>query len=174
MEINIKQQAFEYLLSRFIEQGQKDGVQMSSFTRLKVLKLLFFTAAVKNENGEDLLDVFNNFYALPNGPVESDIYNLITSDKLACYSFKDFSFRIISRYDVSLLDEQLKKRIDSSFSALMAQNDQLMSYRAEKLVDLSHLWTSWRSSIRTAMTLGKGSYPMNVNAIKNNTQFFKI
>ncbi|MBQ4419395.1 MAG: hypothetical protein II870_07130, partial [Synergistaceae bacterium] len=45
-------------------------------------------------DGRDLLDIFDNFYAMQNGPVESDIYNAITSDQLTYYSFINFSLEI--------------------------------------------------------------------------------
>lgn len=87
--------AFEYILNQLIEKGVKGDskVFQSSFTRLKALKLLFLVASIKNQYGKDLLDVFDNFYALPNGPVESDVYNSITADTLHYYSFKNIAVR---------------------------------------------------------------------------------
>lgn len=168
--------AFEYLLTQLIEWGaeKKPAVPTSSFTRLKALKLLFFTAAVKNEEGGDLLDLFDNFYALPNGPVESDVYNIITSDQLTYYTFKDFSLGRKIPYSDSGLCDDIKARINTAIEALKKKNGNLVSYRAEELVALSHSWMSWQNSIRIAKALGKGSYRMDINKIRTNAQFFSV
>ena len=173
---DIKIYAFEYLLTLLLD-WSKDlipAVPEYSYTRLKALKLLFFTAAVKNEHGGDLLDVFDNFYALPNGPVESDIYNCITADQLTYYTFKDFSFGLKQRYDEKELNEELKSRIKLAVVALRAKNERIVSYKAEQLVDLSHIWMSWQKSISMAKALGKGSYRMSPSDIRSNPQFFTI
>lgn len=176
MEDNIKILAFEYLLTQLIEWGaeKKPAVPKSSFTRLKALKLLFFTAAVKNEEGGDLLDVFDNFYALPNGPVESDVYNSITSDQLAYYTFKDFSLGTKRQFSDSGLCDDIKARINLAIEVLKKKNGNLVSYRAEDLVALSHSWMSWQHSILIAKVLGKGSYRMDINKIRTNNQIFSI
>lgn len=176
MDNKTKRKAFEYWLTRILEWGSetKPSVFSCSFTRLKALKLLFFSAAIKNEKGEDLLDVFDNFYALPNGPVESDIYNYITSDTLMFYSFKGFILSRKKEYCDSELSDYLQKRIDESIIALRKTNEDIVTYSAEQLVNLSHTWFSWRNSIQMAKALDKGSYRMNPNVIKNNPPKFAI
>lgn len=176
MNITTKQLAFEYLLTQMLKWGKETipVVPNYTFTRLKALKMLFFASVVKNEQGEDLLDVFNNFYALPNGPVESDIYNLITADQLTYYSFKEFSITVKNDYKDVGLEDNLKQRIDSSISILRQKNKMLLTYNAEQLVNLSHSWKSWQDSIQIARALGKGSYRMDVNKIRTNTQIFAL
>jgi uncharacterized phage-associated protein len=176
MEIATKISAFEYLLTQMLEWGKEmypQGLD-SSFTRLKALKLLFFASAVKNKNGGDLLDVFDNFYALPNGPVESDVYNRITTDTLTYYTFKDFSFARKLDYDSAGIDDQLKERLDAAIDALRSENEKIISYSAVQLVALSHCWLSWQNSIRMANALGKGSYRMSTIQIRNNAQVYTI
>ena len=176
MDLETKKMAFEYLLNQMLKWGAEfvPQVSYSSFTRLKALKLLFFTAAIRDGKGRDLLDVFDNFYALPNGPVESDIYNLITADQLMYYTFRDFSFNRKMAFSVDGLDEDLQKRIDSAVEALRLQNKNIVTYRAEQLVRLSHYWLSWQNSIQIAQALGKGSYKMDVNTIRTNPQYFAL
>ena len=176
MDITIKKQDVEYLNTQMLHWGEEmiPVVPNSAFTRLKALKLLFFTAAIKNEQGKDLLDVFDNFYALPNGPVESDIYNCITSDNLTYYSFRDFSFTNKKRYDERELSKELRERIDIAVYTLKQKNSKLVQYSAVQLVELSHSWFSWQSSIQIARVLGKGSYRMDVNRIRLNQQMFTI
>lgn len=176
MDLEIKKMAFEYLLYQMLNWGAEfvPQVPSSSFTRLKALKLLFFTAAIKDSKERDLLDVFDNFYALPNGPVESDIYNFITADQLMYYTFRDFSFNKKIEFSIGGLDEELRKRIDSAVEVLRLKNNNIVTYRAEQLVRLSHYWLSWQNSIQIAQALGKGSYKMDVNTIRTNPQYFAL
>lgn len=176
MDLEIKKQAFEYLLTQLLNwgAGMTPKVPVLSFTRLKALKLLFFSAAIKDEQGNDLLGVFDNFYALPNGPVESDIYNYIISDQLTYYTFKNYSFSTKQSYDEGDLDDNLKVRIRSAVDSLKQKNEQIVAYNAEQLVSLSHIWLAWQDSINIARALGKGSFPMDIEKIRNNSQIFTI
>lgn len=176
MDLNLKKLAFEYWLTQMLNWGKEMIPQVSfySFTRLKALKLLFFTAAVQNEDGDDLLDVFDNFYALPNGPVESDVYNSITADDLTYYTFKDFSFATKQPFSDNELNAELKWRIDTAIDTLKKKNEKIVAYNAEMLVALSHTWLSWQSAIQIAQALGKGSYKMDRRLIRDNAQTFAL
>ena len=176
MDMDTKKETFEYLLTQLLKWGNEITPPVSpySFTRLKALKLLFFAAAVKNEDGRDLLDIFNNFYALPNGPVESDIYNYITSDQLSYYTFKNFSFNMKNQYSDKVIDDELKQRINTAVASLRSKNMFLVAYSAERLVLLSHIWQSWQDANQIAKALGKGSYHMDVNHIRINNQIFAL
>lgn len=175
---NVKKYAFEYLLFQLLKWNKElsNANDSSSFTRLKALKLLFFTAAVKNGDDKDLLDIFDNFYAMQNGPVESDIYNLIICDQLDCFSFKNFSFNIKKEFnkDNDNLNIDIKKRIEEAVNALRNRNESIVTYNAERLVSISHMWSSWQNSIQIARALGKGSYRMDNTMIRNNPQIFEI
>lgn len=168
--------AFEYILNQLIEKGTIGNSKFfqSSFTRLKALKLLFLVAAIKNQYGNDLLDIFDNFYALPNGPVESDIYNSITADTLKYYSFKNFSATEKQAYSSAGLNEDVKERLDESIHSLLEVNGNILSYSAEQLVALSHMWSAWGNAIALAKAFDKGSYPMSINSIRNCKQIFSL
>ena len=176
MEVCIKIQAFEYWLTQMLKWGNDmtPKVPNYTFTRLKALKLLFFTAAVKDKNGNDLLDVFDNFFALPNGPVESDVYNSITADQLIYYTFKDFSLAAKQKFDDNGLNQDIKQRIEKSIAVLRERNEKIVAYNAESLVTLSHTWLSWQNAIMIAKVLGKSSYKMDIGLIRGNAQIFGI
>ena len=176
MDINTKKQAFEYWLTQMLKWGNEMTPKVSfySFTRLKALKLLFFTAAVKNNDDSDLLDIFDNFYALPNGPVESDIYNYITADQLTYYTFNNFSFAEKRQFCDNGLSSEVKQRINNAIVSLRNKNEKIVAYNAESLVMLSHTWLSWQSAIQIAQALGKGSYKMDVKQIRGNAQTFAL
>lgn len=169
---------FEYILAKLIEWkiNSTGDTDLSSFTRLKVLKLLFFVAAVKQNNGNDLLDTFNNFYAMQHGPVESDIYNNITQG-LHFFSFDGRNLRtdnLVKESEFIGLSQKEKESIISSISALKAINSNIVLYTASQLVNLSHRWESWKTAIAIADILGKGSEKMNIKLIRENQQYFCI
>lgn len=175
-----KVKCFEYILVRLIEwysNMRPDDTELLSFTRLKVLKLLFFVSAVKQDNTKrDLLDIFDNFYAMQHGPVESDIYNEITDHLI----FFNFEGRNIKRTDIDInlellhLNKEDITLLDSSINALRNINQNIILYSASKLVDLSHKWESWQTAIAIAEILGKGSEKMRTNLIRNDKQYFSI
>lgn len=78
MNMDYKIFCFEYMLFQLMEwyrDLRPSQNPLNSFTRLKSLKLLFFVATVEaSESNEGLLSIFDNFYAMGNGPVESDVY----------------------------------------------------------------------------------------------------
>ena len=93
-----KELAFEYLMDCFIDwykSIKNDNSFHYSFTKLKVIKLLFFASAV-NANNEDhnLLGTFNKFVAMPFGPVESDIYNKMNQSAIGKYCISDKELKI--------------------------------------------------------------------------------
>lgn len=171
---------FEYILVKLIEwyfsikTNSIEDENLSSFTRLKVLKLLFFVAAVKQNDGKDLLDTFNNFYAMQHGPVESDIYNSITRG-LQFFSFEGRNLHIKNPIEESAfieLSQNEKESIIKSISALKTINNNIVLYTASQLVNLSHRWESWKTAIAIADTLEKGSEKMSIKLIRENQQYF--
>ena len=85
---------------------------------------------MKDEQGKDLLDIFDNFYALPYGPVESDIYNCITLDRLQYFSFKNFSLEKKQDYCDETLNDDMKQRIKYAIKMLRTNNQKIIKYNA--------------------------------------------
>ena len=76
-----KIKAFDYMLQLFEEwRDSHEELKNKPLSKLTALKLLFLTAAPKEDGGDNLLDIFNNFYAMQYGPVESDVYNAIQAN----------------------------------------------------------------------------------------------
>lgn len=162
--------AFDYMLTLFEEWKQSLNTKNAckALSKLSVLKLLFLVAAPKKDNGLDLLDVFNNFHALPYGPVESDIYNAIQNDDLPSYNVGD---RFISLKKVTTplpytVDGycNIKQAVDE----LRCINNGLIELNAFELVEITHKWDSWNKSIDFAHFIGASSYKMTTQAIRND------
>lgn len=173
---------FEYVLyqlSNWYRDIHPTDPTLSSFTRLKVLKLLFFVSAIHSDDkDDDLLDIFNNFYAMQHGPVESDIYNAMVKSTLKYYNFKSIYIQqVINPINISCFNEinqTLRDRIDTAIQSLRNKNEKLITYTASNLVNLSHQWESWQIAMHIAESLGKGSEPMDISLIRSNCQYFSL
>ena len=171
----IKLLSFEYLLYRFMiwyEEDQQitDASHrkfLSEFSRLKVLKLLFLVAAIQDDCKKDLLTIFDKFYAMQHGPVESDIYNAMVKDDFTFFRFKDrqTTFKTDLAFNFDSIE---KDNLDRSIKLLRDINPRIVSYSAMDLVEITHKWISWKSSYMVAQMLGKGSQLMPTDLIKND------
>lgn len=170
---------FEYILYQLInwyKELRPTDTSLISFTRLKVLKLLFFVSAIR-EQDEDLLDIFNKFYAMQHGPVESDIYNAMIDDELTYYNFRFRSvngFERVCEDDFKEIDDRLRNKINTSINRLKKQNKFIVTYTAFEEVNLSHRWNSWKITMHIAEVVGKGSGYMNIDLIRKDSQYFSL
>jgi len=169
--------AFDYMLTQFKDWHKEVAADSELFTdlsRLSVLKLLFFASAPKSENDQtDLLDLFDNFHALPYGPVESDIYNTIKGDLLPNYRVRERGITIKnSEPDYHELESDIKNRIDTEIKELKGANKNLILKSAFDLVEITHQWESWKSAFGFAQFLGKQSYEMTPDSIKKDRNKF--
>lgn len=180
---NNKILSFEYLIYCLIE-WYKDAVSHNKhlnlnkhFSRLTALKLLFFVSSIKDteNNNQDLLDIFNNFYAMQYGPVESDIYTAIVNEKTKLYKFGVHEL-IINSQDNSIfdsLDNQYKNNIDRAIMLLKNRNPKIISYPASILIDISHKWEAWQNAMSIASMLGKRCEKMPIVSIRENRPFYE-
>ncbi len=179
MERNKKLLCFEYLVKKFIDwykdaSGNQDIIY-ATFTRLKLQKLLFLSAAINaSKDNCDLLSVFSDFYAMQYGPVESDIYNAMMNNEFTKLSFSERYMVVQS--DMSGISQDIDATIvgmiDNAIIQLRSKNEQLIKYPAFKLVEITHKWKSWQNAIDIAKVLGNGSEKMSVNDICCDTKYF--
>ncbi len=179
-DIDQKIAAFEYAMYQLIN-WYKESVSTelrnieTHFTRLTSLKLLFLLASVKNlaRQNQDLLNQFDNFCAMQYGPVESDIYTAIVLHKTKVYQFGNRQISILdSSPQFENLDSTLKGEVDGAITQLKKINNDLISYHASHLVEITHKWDSWRNAMAIANWMGKGSEHMSIESIRNSTPFY--
>lgn len=148
------------------------GDSPNDLSKIKVLKLLFFVSAVDaDSNNDGLLDIFNNYCALPYGPVESDIYDTLGNlgyfnvDTVGIVQKKEIDF-------IATLDDRL--RIDSAVENLKRINPSLITLKPFDLVELSHKWSCWSIVYNFALDNGSYSHPIPVELIKAETKIFSL
>lgn len=172
--------SFEYLLYRFMLwyeelnhiNDETHHQFLREFSRLKSLKLLFLVSAIKDEDGKNLLSLYNNFYAMQHGPVESDIYNAMVHDTFEYFRFQNRQTSLKKQTFSDLEEIENKDDLDKAVSLLKEANPNIVSYPAMDLVEITHKWLSWKSAYMVAQMLGKGSQFMPTEMIENSNEFF--
>lgn len=172
-----KNQAFEYYVVKLLEWYREatGDVEGNDLSTLKVLKLLFFGSAISS-NGNDnttLLDTtFDNFYAMPYGHVESDIYNSIRRGELENLIINNDNSTINLNLDFPT--SEIKNKIDNSIERLKDENPNLILMTSFDLVELSHRWYSWQFYFNKAQRNGSYSELIPVEMIKQEQKFFYL
>lgn len=189
MEQTTKIRMFEYAIFKLVEWFKEIEPQKSvtlHFSRLVSLKLLFFISAIKRSpdicnqantqetnESSDLLDIYENFYAMQYGPVEIDIYTAIVTRQTQNYIFGNHSLKGAPNINVfNCLTQNLKNRIDESITRLRELNPNIVSYTPFQLVELSHKWDAWQNAMAAAELFGRGRERMSVESIRKSRQFY--
>jgi hypothetical protein len=184
MNVDQKVLHFEYTIKKLIEwyvSLGKDEVT-NNFSVLKSLKLLFFVSAARAEPLKKsilLEDVFDEYYAMPYGHVESSIYHDIkTKNGILNYYKIDNAktIKLINSNEAIFdnLDPDIKDEIDASINYLKSRNSQLVKWPPFDLVNLSHAWYSWQKYYHMAKEYGVQSNKIPYNIIKNEDKIFNL
>jgi hypothetical protein len=174
----MKLKAFEYIVHKLYEWYLETGrsPESNDLNKLKILKLLFFTSAISsNEDDEGLLSTFNNYCAMPYGHVESDIYDqmwMVDSFAISRSGLDIFEDNTPDFSDADFAD--VKTSIDNSLSKLKEANPNLITTSAFDLVELSHVWDSWRSMYSLAKSMGKNSIHIPNEMIQNEYKIYSL
>ncbi len=145
MEAKIK--AFEYFVFKlkewYEEKFSPEKFINNDLSKLKIFKLHFFVTAISSSQNDDgLLAIFDEFYALPYGPVESYIYDHL--DSLVYFKITNSSLNIKEEININdISNTNYQAQIDSSIKKLKSIDPDLIKYPAFDLVELSHNWSCW-------------------------------
>ena len=179
---------FEYIVFQLIDwykeaygmEKNREFNQKNDLSILKVIKLSFFVVAKEHKS---LLPIFNNYYAMPLGHVESDIYDHIRLNKGSFTAFtispsgtviKDEYLDSLSE-DIFLdVDPDLRQSINTSIRGLKNSNPKLITYTGYQLVELSHQWYSWKRTIALAKSMGSKSRQIPSETIAEETKIFSL
>lgn len=142
-----KLKAFEYFVFKLTEWYKEayecGNLEGNDLSKLKIFKLHFFTTAITaspTENG--LLGVFDEFYALPFGPVESDVYSNL--DDLEYFRITNSTLVLKQELNVDdICSTEFKEQIDTAVTKIQSAYFNLIKASAFDLVELSHKWSCW-------------------------------
>ena len=152
----------------------KRPLDQVSFTRLELMKLLFFVSTIRVDDN-DLLDCFSDFYAMPLGPVEIPSYNRLINNDIHCCVSETINVHLVSNAEsIRWTRDAVTNRIERSISQLELVNPKLILYPAYKLVEISHVWRCWKVANEIANVLGKTSIKMSVDSIRSSNHYFGV
>ena len=134
--------------------------------RYHILKMLFIAVIKDNRLLEDLWEWlnFNNFYALPNWPVESDCYNFIYN---LWWKFEG----ILKNRDK--IKEQIRNEIDENTKKIIEESTLKIGYHLyekdeDYLINYTHTFESWWNAWLKALHYWKKAFYIEPNDIKND------
>lgn len=169
---------FEYFLSKAIEHSKQYDFENNDFSILKSQKLLFLLTVANIDNGGSqylINNVFDNFVAMPYGPVEIDLYNETKSNSLNFFSIT--SSKLIMKCNsisFSNLDTYILNEIDKSIQLLIEKNPLIFILKANVLVEITHLFQSWRLKYEEARLNGSFKENMPKNLIINDNKYYRL
>lgn len=163
---------FEYLVFRLDEWKkdiEKKNEKVPPFTKLRLQKILFLVCAWNVEKTNlKLLNIFNQFYALPYGPVEIEIYDAMKNNKF----FQHISFNgnecIYSKFESSAftsISSLHREWINEAVDDFIKNDRKYLTMPVFDLVDITHRWSAWRITMDIATFLGKKIEKMSVKSI---------
>lgn len=142
---------------------------------LKSLKLIFLLSTINKENmNSNLLDLEFTFKAMPYGPVETDIYEAYKSGDLSIISNKGLDYNLLKEINFDSIDPNIRKIIDNNIDLLKKENYYLISNSASYLVDLTHLYSSWKNNFKIAQAQGKFSIEIPTQEIKEEETYYSL
>jgi len=179
MDHSMKVKCFEYVLSILLDWHRKECPERpNDIGYLKSLKLLFFLSAIGTERSSDhtLLDTtFEKFVAMPFGHVESEIYNAIIKKELKYFNLNVKNCMQNGELPEwsEVIDSEIKQKIDSSFE-LLKKWPRLIKADPFELVEISHLWYSWKHYFTQGRMRGNNSEPIPIQIIKMEEKIFSL
>jgi hypothetical protein len=153
---------FNYFLYKLYQhKGSKND-----FGKNKINPLFFFL--LNAVDGYILYDIFDDFYALPYGPIEKTINHLIKNQEEL--SFTITRFDLDKKNDFIPFQDENTKLIDKAFDRLVTTT--LIEKSVSYMVDLSMEHESLLNARRNAIKENKLAYPMSNDDLKNELKFF--
>lgn len=166
-----KRAYFEYLIDSL---SQRNNSSFNDFTTLKLIKLLFLVVGVSSTDQETgLTEIFDNFVAMPYGPVESDIYNAIQTDALAKYRITSSQCNIKNANANICLDSCQRQAIDDAIDLLLEKNPHILQCQPFELVDITHKWSCWRICYDIALGNNKHSIGIPSRMIQKSVKYYQ-
>lgn len=172
-----KKDLFEYLIFRLEKWKEKIGEkQVPVFSKLRLQKILFLVCTCMATNEEKkLLSIFDDFYALPYGPVEMEIYEAMKRNKGFRYvSFKG-SVCVYDKLEDSMFDNlpvKERKWIDEAVDKFIAEKRNYLTIPVFDLVEITHRWSVWYVMMEYAKSIGHNMEKMEIDDILKSTKYY--
>lgn len=180
--MDTKIEIFEVIVHRlkdwFIEENKivsiEDFNRNNDFSILKLIKLHFLVTAINSSKDDTLINEFD-FYAMPYGPVETDIYNKIKiSSVFSNFSINNFKAEFESNTPFKLIENNLIISIDNAINSIKEIDSSFINADAGSLVELTHKWNSWKKVYAEALKIGSYSKKMEKDLIIKDNKVLNL
>ena len=146
----------------------------NDFSILKLIKLHFFVTAINSNEDNTLINEFD-FFAMPYGPVETDIYNQI---KVSCvfsnFSIDNFKANFTGEFPRFEITQEKIDSINNAILIIKKIDPSFINADAGTLVELTHKWNSWKVIFNEARNSGVYSKPIPKELIKKDNKIFNL
>ena len=170
--ITAKQQLFEYIVYKLnLWNRETSNGHNLQITKLRLQKILFLLCAVNaTRQQKGLLAIFNNFAALPLGPVEIDIYDAMNQNQFPHLRFdgNDCLMNGLTAKVFAQINQVHKDLVDEAIISLKAKNRNYLTMPMFDLVDLTHQWSAWQTAKLVADIVGARRVKITTDEICNS------
>ncbi|MBO9674182.1 MAG: hypothetical protein J7577_12100 [Sphingobacteriaceae bacterium] len=139
----------------------------NDFSKLKIIKLHFFACSTDDQ----ALNLFNRFYAMPLGHVESEVYDSLNSMKNFIVDNEKLTLRA-GAFSQPAVNQDSYFTVVRMVENLQMINNGIIDYRPFDLVELSHRWSSWALVFAQAKKSGQFSRPIPKELIEQETKYY--
>lgn len=171
-----KIKAFDYMLHLFFQwRNSHKEVNGKTLPKLTAMKMLFLTSVPKEDGGDDLLDIFNNFYAMPYGPCEIDIQKAMDENKMPSFNIEYRSIeprKDAEPYEPKRYYGELYNRVRHAVNELREKNENLVLLNAFDLVGLTQRWHAWGRAMEFAEFMEQLCAKMPTSSIRESYKVF--
>ena len=165
----LKLELFEYVVYKLDQwYRETNNGKPLQITKLRLQKVLFLLCAVNaNKEKKGLLTIFTNFAALPLGPVEMDVYDAMNSNKFVHIHFNENECVLEKMNDdtFSSIEKSYKELVDKAIIALRSKNRNYLVMPIYELVELTHLWSAWKTAQMMGEIIGRERVKISANEI---------
>lgn len=146
----------------------------NDFSVLKLMKLHFLVTAINSNENDDLISEFS-FFAMPYGPVETDIYDKIKKNSnFSNFSVNNFRANFSENIPSEIIDIPLQDSIALAITTIKKIEPTLICADAGSLVELTHKWNCWQKTFKEAQLEGVLSKKIPNDLIKKDNKFLNI
>ncbi len=161
---------FEYIVAQLFKWAEAEQIEEPNLSKLRLQKILFLLCTISATKDEHpLLEIFNSFYALPYGPVETNIYDAMLYDEFDHIKFIGndciISEQKVRDIETSHINNETKGIVIQAIEKLKEQDTNYLTIPVFDLVQITHRWTVWQNAMSIAEILGGKSQKMPTEKI---------
>lgn len=177
-KIEIFETIVHKLKNWFMEENNINSIEdfnrNNDFSILKLIKLHFFVVAINSNDDNTLIEKFD-FFAMPYGPVETEIYsNFKNNYKFSNFSINNFKTEFTTNLPSKEISKNIIQSIDQAIDSIKNIDSSFINADAGSLVELTHKWNSWKIIYNEARSNNSYSKQIPSELIKKDNKILNL